>query len=309
MGTALCKRLIREGRPVRGTFVSSKAHNSISTGIEPVGMDPIGPATDWTHALKGVDTVIHLAARVHVLHETSLDPLGEFRSVNTEGTRRLAEQAAAAGVRKFIFMSTVGVNGDNSGPKPYTENSEPHAHNPYSISKYEAELLLRGISSKSGMEVVVVRAPLVYGPGNPGNFLSLLRIVYRGYPLPLLSVDNRRSLLYIGNLIDVLITVLTHTASAGQTYLVSDGADVSVPELIRRLAAALSVPARLFPMPAQAIRFFGALSGKRSLVNSLTNSLIVDISKIHHELNWTPPYTLNDGLRETTDWFKKEVLR
>ena len=268
-------------------------------------IDPLGPDTPWCHALTGVDTVIHLAARVHVMLENAEDPLQEFRLVNTEGTARLAREAAKAGVKRFLFMSTIGVNGDNSGNTPYTESSLPHPHNHYSISKYEAEQVLHQISSETGMEVVILRAPLVYGPGNPGNFLSLLRIISKGIPLPLSSIKNKRSLIYVGNLVDALATCTTHPAAAGQTYLVSDGEDVSTPELIRRTASALDVPARLFPMPPSLMHLAGKLTGKSAAVNRLTGSLTVDSSKIRQELGWKPPFTMEEGLKETAEWFKK----
>jgi nucleoside-diphosphate-sugar epimerase len=309
VGKALCDRLLREGRHVRGTFLRAKGADSLVAGVEPSGIDPITSVTDWGGALQGVDTVIHLAARVHVINETASDPLGAFRSVNTEGTKNLARQAAEAGIRRFVFLSTIGVNGDDSGSQPYTEWSNPQAHNPYSVSKLEAEQLLQSMASKSGMEIVILRAPLVYGPANPGNFLSLLRIVRKGYPLPLLLAVNKRSFLFIGNLVDALVVCAAHPAAAGKTFLVSDGEDIAVHELIRRLAAALDVSARLFPVPVPILKRIGSLLGRRNAVNGITNPLTVDISRIRRELGWTPPFTMEDGLRATAQWFNSLTVR
>ncbi|MBC8017858.1 MAG: NAD-dependent epimerase/dehydratase family protein, partial [Verrucomicrobia bacterium] len=222
------------------------------------------------------------------------------------GTERLALQAAQAGVKRFIFMSTVGVNGNSSGEKSFTESDDPQPHNSYSVSKYEAELVLQRISQKTGIELVIMRAPLVYGPGNPGNFLSLLRLVSKGIPLPFASIKNRRSLIYVGNLVDALATCAVHPAAAGQTYLVSDGEDVSTPELIRRTAAALGVPARLFPLPVSLMRLAGKLTGKSGAVNRLVGSLTVDSTKIRQELGWIPPFTMEEGLAETARWCCKK---
>ncbi|KAF0220654.1 MAG: NAD-dependent [Geobacteraceae bacterium] len=254
----------------------------------------------------GIDTVIHLAARVHVMKEVASNPLSEFRKTNTEGTLQLAKQAAAAGVKRFVFMSTIGVNGNTSGCRAYTEDDKPAPHNPYSVSKLEAEIGLREISEKTGMEVVIIRAPLVYGPGNPGNFLSLLCIIAKGIPLPLASINNRKSFLYAENLADALACCATNPAAAGQTYLVSDREDVSTPELIRRVASALGRPARLIPFPTDLMRLAGRMLGKSSAVERLVGSLQVDNSKIQKELGWKPPFTMQEGLQSTAEWFLKK---
>jgi nucleoside-diphosphate-sugar epimerase len=305
VGRILCQRLLTDSLHVRGTLLASESSCALMERVEPVVIEPLDPDTPWQQALAGVDTIIHLAARVHIMQETATDPLQEFRKVNLHGTERLARQAAKACVKRFVFMSTIGVNGDNSGDRPYTEDDAPHPHNPYSVSKYEAEVALRQISIETGMEVVIIRAPLVYGPGNPGNFLSLLRIVAKGIPLPLAFIDNKRSLIYVRNLVDALATCATHPAAAGQTYLVSDGDDVSTPELIRQTATALGVPARLLPFPVSLMCLAGKLVGKSEAVNRLTGSLTVDSSKIWQELGWKPPFTMEEGLRETAVWFRK----
>lgn len=304
VGRFLCKLLLNRGYNVSGALRSAKSPDLIVSGVEPVLVAPLGAETTYKHSLDNIETLIHLAARVHVMHETANEPLYEFRKTNTLGTINIARQAAAAGVKRFVFMSTIGVNGNHSDSKPYTENDAPNPHNPYSISKYEAELGLKIISAETGMEVVVIRAPLVYGPGNPGNFLSLLRFLSKGIPLPLASVNNKRSLIYVGNLVDALAVCAKHPAAAAKTYLVSDGEDVSTPELLRRTASALGVSARLFSAPLSLVRLAGALTGKRTTVNQLTGSLTVDSSIIRRELGWNPPYTLEQGLKETAEWFK-----
>lgn len=302
VGYLLSSRAILEGWQVRGTLLAGESPSALFSGVEPVLIDPLGPDTLLAHAVKGVDTVIHLAARVHVMRETSSDPLMDFRITNSEGTARLALQAASAGVKRFVFLSTIGVNGCSTVAKPFTEEDDPAPHNIYSISKREAEDRLAEIAVETGMEIVVVRAPLVYGPGNPGNFLSLLRIVARGIPLPLASVNNRKSFLYVGNLVDVLVTCASHPGARG-IYLVSDGEDISTPDLIRRVAAALGRPARLFRLPPSLIRFAGKVFGKSSAVEQLVDSLKIDSSKIRRELEWKPPYSMNDGLKQTAEWY------
>ncbi len=306
IGRALCARLLADGFLVRGVVreLSRSVGVSQSTEIVPIGS--IGPDTDWTDVICGVDSVIHLAARVHIMQDTAMDPLQEFRRVNLHGTERLARQAAQAGVKRFVFMSTIGVNGSTSGSRAFNESDDLSPHNPYSVSKLEAERGLREISAKTGMEVVVVRAPLVYGPGNPGNFLSLLRIIAKGVPLPLASVCNLKSFLYVDNLADALVCCATHPNAAGQTYLVSDGEDVSTPELIKRVAAALGKPVRLLPFPPELMRIAGKVIGKGPAVERLLGSLTADIGKIKHELGWKPPYTMDEGLKETAEWFKRQ---
>ncbi|MDD2367408.1 MAG: NAD-dependent epimerase/dehydratase family protein [Desulfuromonadaceae bacterium] len=332
VGTSLIKRLLQENVRITAAVLAGENSEHLSVAIKRIIVAPLSESSDYTTALQNIDIVIHLAARVHVMQETATDPLQEFRKVNLHGTEQSARQAAQAGVKRFVFMSTIGVNGDNSGDRPYTEGDVPHPHNPYSVSKYEAELALRQISIETGMEIVIIRAPLVYGPGNPGNFLSLLRIVSKSIPLPLASIQNKRSLIYAGNLVDALATCATHPAAVGKTYLVSDGEDVSTPELVRRVACALEVPARLLPLPVSVMKFCARLldnflfwiwnfvfksktdnsksknqhSKFTGAINRLTGSLTVDSSKIRHDLGWVPPFTMVEGLSETAGWFRKK---
>jgi nucleoside-diphosphate-sugar epimerase len=258
--------------------------------------------TGWNHALAGVDTIIHLAARVHIMDDPEADPLIEFRRVNVEGTAQLAREAAKAGVKRLVFISSIKVNGEETST-PYTSDSPPHPSDPYGISKWEAEQALRKIEAESGLEVVVVRPTLVYGPGVKANFLKMMKIISSGIPLPLASIKNKRSLIHVGNLVDALVTCASHPAAAGHTYLVSDGEDASTPELIRRTAKALGVPAWLLPFPVSLMRLAGKLTGRRGAVNRLTGSLTVDSSKIRRELGWVPPFTMEEGLLETAAWF------
>lgn len=306
VGHFLCDRLLAEDFSARGTLMASENPSSLIGGVEPVTVEPLGADTLWDHALAGIDTIIHLAARVHIMDDPSADPLTEFRKVNVEGTVRLACEASKAGVKRLVFISSIKVNGEET-EIPYTSDSLPHPSDPYGISKWEAEQELRKIAFETGLEVVVVRPTLVYGPGVKANFLNMMKVVQRGIPLPLASIKNKRSLIYIGNLVDALTICATHPDAAGQTYLLSDGEDVSTPELIRRTAKALGAPARLFPVPLSFMHLVSKLAGKSEAVNRLTGSLTVDCSKIRRELDWHPPYTIDDGLLETAEWFNSTV--
>jgi nucleoside-diphosphate-sugar epimerase len=252
--------------------------------------------------LQGVQAVVHLAARVHVMTDRAPDPLHEFRKVNLVWTKQLARAAASQGIRRFVYLSSIKVNGEQSGT-PFTEQDLPKPQDPYAVSKWETEQALAQVSAETGMETVVVRSPLVYGPGVGGNFLQLLKILQRGIPLPIASVQNRRSLVYRGNLVDALLCCMRDGRAAGQTYLVSDGEDLSTPELIRRLGRAMGVKARLWPFPIPLLRWMGQLAGKKGVVDRLLGSLQVDSSKIRRELDWHPPFSIDRGLAETAAWF------
>jgi nucleoside-diphosphate-sugar epimerase len=306
VGSALIEKLQCEDICISAAVLNMNKAIHLPTEIERVVVPPLSASSNYTAVLQNVEIVIHLAARVHVMRDTAKDPLEEFRRVNLWGTERLAKQSAAAGVKRFIFMSTIGVNGITSGIRAFTENDFPQPHNAYSVSKYEAEQALGQISRETGMEVVIIRAPMVYGPRNPGNFLSLLKILSNGIPLPFASIKNKRSLLYVGNLVDALALCAMHPAAAGKTYLVSDGEDISTPELIMRVSAALGKPARLIPFPPLILRLAGNLTGKSAAVNRLLGLLRVDISKIRNELNWAPPYTIKQGFEETAKWYKSQ---
>lgn len=305
VGSALCRVLVEAGHAPRAALrrivPGSKGPDTA------VGVGEIDGNTHWSHALRGIDCVVHLAARTHVLREAAADPLAEYRRVNVEGTRRIAEQTAAAGVRRLIFLSSVKVNGETAGGLPFTESDPPQPEDAYGISKWEAEQVLRRIAEKTGLEIVVLRPPLVYGPGVKGNFLRLMKIVARGWPLPLASVKNQRSLVYVRNLVDVIVRAVEAPQAAGQTYLVSDGEDVSTPDLVRAIARALAVRPRLLPCPVALLRAATALAGHGDEAARLVGSLQVDSSKIRRELGWRPPHTLEQGLAETARWFLETV--
>ena len=257
----------------------------------------IDGSTDWAAAVHGADAVIHLAARTHILKETEADPPVVFRAVNTEGTINLARQAAHAGVRRFIFISSIHIHGLQSGSKPFTVRDELRPHDAYSVSKKEAEQGLWKIARATGMEAVVIRPPLVYGPGVGANFLRLMKLAGSGVPLPLASVKNRRSLVYVGNLCDLIRTCLADPRAAGQTFLVSDDQDVSTAELLRLLARAMNKKARLFRFPESLLRLAGRLTGRSAQIDRLCGSLSVDISHTKETLGWKPPISLEEGIR------------
>jgi len=302
IGRALCPALKAAGHDVAAALRSPEGV-TLPEGVTAHPVGDIGPATDWTAALDGVDAVVHLAARVHVMEESAADPEAEYRRVNVLGTRRLAEACAAAGVRRLVFLSTVKVNGEATKGPPFRETDPPAPKDPYGRSKLQAEEALAQVAAASRLETVVVRPPLVYGPGVKGNFLSLLALCRRAPPLPLAAVENRRSLIFVGNLCDALVRCLSEATAAGETFLVRDGDDLSTPELVRRLAAALGRPSRLFPVPAALLRAAGVLTGKSAVVARLLDSLVVDDGKIRRALSWAPPYTVAVGLDATAAWF------
>lgn len=265
----------------------------------------LGPHADFGAALSGVRVVVHLAARVHVMQDLAADPLAAFRAVNTAGTLALARQAAAAGVRRFVFVSSIKVNGEQTElGQAYRYDDRPAPQDPYGISKCEAEDGLRALAAATGLEVVVVRPPLVYGPNVKANFAALMRAVQRGLPLPLGAVtDNRRSFVAIDNLVDFLVTCLDHPAAADQTFLVSDGEDLSTADLLRRLGRAMNRPARLIPVPTALLRAGAALLGRRDQAQRLLGNLQIDIDHTRTNLGWTPPVSVDEGLRRASEGF------
>ena len=305
VGGTLCRHLQAAGYLVRATTRRAQALPQQSTAeFEPVvGIAQVDGSTDWRVALNEIDVVVHLAAKVHVMRRTAESP-AEYRRVNVEGTVKLARDAAVHGVKRMVFLSSAKVNGEQTLDQPYSERDIPRPEDAYSISKWEAEQALDRIAQETALEIAILRAPLVYGPCVKGNFLRLMRLVARGVPLPFASLNTRRSLVYVGNLADALITCLEAPAAAGKTYLVSDGEDVSTPALIRALAAALDVPARLFPCPVALLRIGAAAVGRGEEMSRLIHSLQIDSGRIRSELGWRPRYSLTEGLRETAQWFK-----
>ena len=264
------------------------------------------PAADWSDTLRGISTVVHCAARVHVMQETSGNPLTEFRRVNMQGTLNLACQAAAASVRRFIFLSTIKVNGESTQPgKPFTLDDKPAPQDPYSISKYGAEISLCQLAEKGGMEVVIVRPPLVYGPGVKANFHSMMRWLAGGVPLPLGAIHNQRSFVALGNQVDLVVTCIKHPAAANKTFLVADSCDLATTELLRRLDRALNRPGHLVPVPMSWISFSVRLLGKKAAVERLRGSLQVDSSKAMNLRGWLPPVAIDAALAKTA-WHYRE---
>jgi nucleoside-diphosphate-sugar epimerase len=306
VGSALIERLVAEDIRVRAAVRTSAAASMLCAKypqVDVVTVGEIGAATAWRDALAGIDSVVHLASRVHVMRETEPDPLRVFRSVNTEGSIALARAAATAGVKRFIYLSTVKVIGERTEGVPFSDASIPYPSDPYAISKQEAEAALFRIESETSMCVTVLRPPLVYGAGVKGNFLRLLAWIREGYPLPLGAIHNQRSLLYLGNLVDAIVTLLVRPVEQGRAYVLRDGTDVSTPDLIRRLAKQMDVPARLLPIPAWGLHLAGQITGRVEAVRRLADSLAVDDTRFRHETGWAPRYTLDQGLSETVHWY------
>ncbi|MDO8773730.1 MAG: SDR family oxidoreductase [Burkholderiaceae bacterium] len=304
VGSALIARLAHEGIETRACVRRDNA--SMPNGVHTVQVGDLTADADWSHALTGVGVIVHAAARVHVMDDTATDPMAEFRRVNVQGTLLLARQAAAAGVRRFVFISSIKVNGEATKLGiPFSADDFPAPLDPYGVSKMEAEQGLREIAGQTGMEVVIIRPPLVYGPGVKANFAALMRAVQRGWPLPLGAVHNQRSLVALDNLVDFIVTCITHPQAANQTFLVSDGRDLSTTELVRGMAHAAGVPARLVPVPVWALQAGAALLGKGDAVQRLCGNLQVDISKARSLLGWVPPISVDEGLRRAVVGMQK----
>jgi UDP-4-keto-D-FucNAc 4-reductase len=282
IGAVTCETLRQAGWHVRGTVRERADHQGL------IAVGDIGAMTvaDWLPVLVGVEVIIHLAGRAHVLKETMANPLTEFRRVNTEGTSRLMSAAEQAGVRRFVFVSSIGVNGDVSGEKSFTENSLVNPHKPYAVSKYEAELLLRSMATQSGMELVIVRPPLVYGAGVKGNFSKLQKLVAKGIPLPVGLVNNRRTLVSVTNLANFLVCCATHPQAAGELFLIGDDRAISTKEIVKLLAQGMHKKVWLVPIPPMLARFGAQLIGKQDIYNQLFGSLTVNTDKARHLLQW-----------------------
>lgn len=267
----------------------------------------LDPVQDWQSALDSITTVIHCAARVHVMNDDAADPLMEFRRINVEGTLRLAAQAAEAGVRRFVFISSIKVNGENTAPgQPFTAQQTPAPIDAYGVSKWEAEQQLRALAVETGMEVVIIRPVLVYGPGVKANFQNMIKWLHKGVPLPLGAIHNKRSLVSLDNLVDLIVTCIHHPDAANQTFLVSDGEDLSTSELLRRMARALGKHAHLLPLPARLLEAVATVLGKRSVSQRLCGSLQVDISHTRARLGWSPPVSVDVALKKTAEHFLEQ---
>jgi len=295
VGGQLLKRLAyRKGNQAMGTVRS--ASRVIEAGMVAVG--DIDQHTDWSAALKNPQVVVHTAARAHIMNDQATEPLAAFREVNVAGTLNLARQAAAAGVRRFVFISSIKVNGEQTAPgRPFTCDDTPTPEDPYGISKLEAEQGLQQIALETGMEVVIIRPPLVYGPDVKGNFASMIKLVEKGLPLPFGAIDNRRSLVGLDNLVDLIITCIDHPNAANQVFLVSDGEDLSTSGLLRRVAKAMGRPSRLISVPVGLLHLGATVLGKKAVGQRLLGSLQVDISSTRERLDWTPPVSVDEGLK------------
>jgi nucleoside-diphosphate-sugar epimerase len=301
LGEALSLELKARQYAVRGALRSEAKEGQLRVG-------DIGPDTNWKAALVGVDVVVHTAARVHFMHDIVDDPLSQYREVNVEGTLNLARQAVGANVSRFIFISSIKVNGEFTLPgESFTADDNPSPEDPYGISKWEAEVGLNRLARKTGLEIVIIRPPLVYGPGVKANFLSMMRWINRGLPLPLAAIDNKRSLVALYNLVDLIINCIEHPAAANQFFLAGDGEDVSTTDLLYGLGKALDKPARLFPCPTGLLSLAATLLGKRGMVERLTSSLQIDISKARRLLGWEPPLSLEEGLFQVAQDFKQHL--
>lgn len=293
VGSALVEKLDSIGFSVKPTVRRA-------TGLKnEVVIGDIESYKNWQELLAGTDVVIHLAARAHILNDTVEDPLAAFRKVNTQATIQLARECVKAGVKRFIFLSSIGVNGGSSGSQPFQSTDKPNPHSHYAISKLEAEEALRAISSDTGLDVVIIRPPLIYGPGAPGNFRSMMKWMSKSIPLPLGSIENnRRSFVSLDNLCDLVKICIEHPKAANETFLVSDGEDLSTTDLLRRIANAAGKRAMLIPVPARLLRYAATSLGKANISQRLLDDLQIDIAHTVDTLGWTPPYSMNECLQK-----------
>lgn len=304
VGKALVRQLVRREIPVRGLV---RACDATQVAGDWFAVGDMRQVVDWAKALRGIDVIIHCAARAHVMRETQADARAAFRAVNVEATRRLAEQGVACGIRRLVYVSSIKVNGEQTtSDRPFRHADKAAPEDAYGISKWEAEQVLWEIAARTGLEVVVVRPPLVYGPHVKGNFVRLLRWVALGLPLPLGSVTNQRSLVGLDNLTDLLVRCVDHPAASGGTFLVSDGRDLSTPELLRLLAQAMGRQGRLLPLPPRWLKAAGKVVRQHGAVSRLLGSLRVDISHTRETLNWNPPVSVEEELQRTAEWFLQQ---
>jgi len=296
VGQSLCRQLRHRGFTVRAAV--RRGASALAT-FECIEVGAIDGETNWQTALAGIKTVVHLAARVHVMKDTAADPLGEFRRVNVQGSGNLAQQAAAAGVQRLVFVSSVKVHGElTQTGQAFAETDLPTPLDNYGLSKWEAEQGLQHIARETGLEVVIIRPPLVYGPGVKANFAALMHWVQRGRPLPFGAINNARSLVALDNLVDLIITCIDHPLAANQTFLVSDGHDLSTADLVRGIALAAGVSPHLWPIPVWCLQLLAALLGKSDSMARLCGNLQVDISKAREVLGWSPILSVTEGLRK-----------
>jgi nucleoside-diphosphate-sugar epimerase len=309
VGTPLIRHLSSQGHQVIGALRSAHLSDDGFSGVEFKAVGDIHGSLDWMNYLVGVDAVVHLANRAHVMHESNINPLALYRSINTEGTLQLARQSAASGIKRFIFISSVKVNGGSTLPgQRFSPVIESIPTDSYGLSKYEAEEGLKKISLNTGMEVVIIRPPLVYGPGVKANFLKMMQWVEKGIPLPMGHITNQRSLLGIDNLLDFIQVCLTHPKAVDQTFLISDDHDVSTTELLKEIASAMHRPARLLEAPQLILEKSLILLGQGHIAERLCGSLRLDITLAKTLLSWKPPYSFKDQLRKTVSAYLSDRL-
>ena len=307
VGTSLSHSLLQQGYELIKAVGAANQQYSASSYVE-IGF--IDAETDWQAALQGAEVVVHLAARVHVMQDKSINPLAEFRKVNVDGTLNLARQAAAAGIKRFIFISSVKVNGEISVlSKPFTTEDIANPQDAYGLSKYEAEQGLILIANKTGMELVIIRPPLVYGLGVKANFATMFQAVKLGIPLPFGAIRNRRSFVYVENLVSLILRCIIHPAANNQIFFVSDGHDLSTTELLQASAIAMGVKARLLPIPQKLLEVCATLAHKKDWAQRLCGNLQVDILKTCELLDWQPPFTVAEGLKITATGIMNEYKR
>lgn len=305
-GRRVHQALLRNKIEVRAAYRSIFDAEAGSQHTQSVKIGDIGPATDWREALSGITHVVHLAGMAHVLDATDRHQYEAYQRTNVEGTAALARGALVAGVRRFLFVSSARVHGDQSLTHAFTERDPPQPLDPYSESKWRAEAALAQLLAHGATQLVVLRPPLMYGPGVKANFLRLLRLTQRGLPVPLGAVRNRRSLLFVDNFADAVVTSLTHPSASGKTFLISDGEDLSTPDLLRCLASALNTPARIIGVPVGILKFAATLVGRTADLHRLCDNFAVDSSAIRRELNWSPPWTLRQGMDVTARWYLRQ---
>lgn len=292
VGSALIKRLLSEHRDILAV-----GRSDVNLPVETVKVSSFSELGALGQRLGSIDVVVHCAARAHIMNDNTVDPLAEYRKVNVDGSLNVARHALEAGVKRFLFVSSIKVNGEHTPPgRPFTEEAAPAPEDPYGISKYEAERELQALCAETDMELVIIRPPLVYGPGVKGNFASMIRLMEKGLPLPLGAVRNKRSLVALDNLVDLIVTCVDSPAAANQVFLAADGQDISTTELLRNVANAMGKPARLLPVPSGLLMLGASLFGKKAVAKRLLGSLQVDISKARELLGWQPPVSVEEGL-------------
>jgi nucleoside-diphosphate-sugar epimerase len=301
VGNALCTHLALEGYTVIGA-VRDMPQKPLP-GVKYQNVSSMNASADWREVLAGIEVVVHCAARVHIMNETSVDPLALFREVNVKGTLCLAEQAVDSGVKRFVYISSIKVNGEATFEHPFKADDAPAPEDPYGISKWEAEQVLWEIAEKTGLEIVIVRPPLIYGPGVRANFLRLMKWIMSGVPLPLGAIKNRRSMVALDNLVDLIKNCLNNPQAINQVFLVSDGDDLSTKTLFQRTAISLGKPARLVYVPVSVLWIIARIFGKSGIAERICGSLQVDISKTRDRLNWSPPVAVDEALRKTAKYF------